>query len=93
MSEEELRQEAVRRRLAGVSPTGIAQALGRSHRWVRKWVAGHGEAPGEEWAASRSRAPHRSPSRTPADVEADILAARGRLVANPRAHNGSVAIQ
>lgn len=93
MSEEELRQEAVRRRLAGESPTEIAQAFGRSDRWVRKWVARHGEAPGEEWAASRSRAPHRSPSRTPADVEADIVAARGRLVANPRAQYGSLAIQ
>ena len=38
MSEEELRQEAVRRRLAGESPSDIASELGRSTRWVRKWV-------------------------------------------------------
>lgn len=94
MSEEELRQEAVRRRLAGESPAEIAQDLGRTARWVRKWVARHGEQAGDgDWAQSRSRAPHTSPSRTPAEVEAQILLARERLVANPRAQYGSLAIQ
>lgn len=93
MSEEELRQEAVRRRLAGESPAEIAQDLGRTTRWVRKWVARHDEQTEEDWAQSRSRAPHTSPSRTPADVEAQILLARERLVANPRAQYGSLAIQ
>ena len=92
MSEEELRQEAVRRRLAGESPSEIAQDLGRTTRWVRKWVARHDEQTEEDWAQSRSRAPHTSPSRTPADVEAQILRARERLVANPRAQYGSLAI-
>ncbi len=94
MSEEELRQEAVRRRLAGESPTEIAEALGRTTRWVRKWVARHdtdGHAQG--WAESRSRTPHRSPTRTPAELEALILAARQRLVSNPRAQYGALAIQ
>ena len=43
MSEEELRKEAVRRRLAGESPTEIAAVLGRTSRWVRKWLARHDE--------------------------------------------------
>lgn len=93
MSEEELRQEAVRRRLAGESPAEIAEALGRTTRWVRKWVARHGDDGSDGWAESRSRAPHRSPTRTPAELEALILAARARLVANPRAQYGSLAIQ
>jgi len=94
VSEEKLRQEAVRRRLAGESPTEIAQALGRTTRWVRKWVARHGEEAGAQaWAESRSRAPHRSPTRTPAELEALILDARARLVANPRAQYGALAIQ
>lgn len=55
MSEEELRQEAVRRRLSGESPTEIAEALGRTTRWVRKWVGRHSEEAGSEsWAESRS---------------------------------------
>ena len=94
MSEEQLRQEAVRRRLAGEGPTEIAEALGRTTRWVRKWVARHdADSDSQGWAESRSRAPHRSPSRTPAELEALILAARARLVANPRAQYGSLAIQ
>lgn len=94
MSEEELRQEAVRRRLSGESPTEIAEALGRTTRWVRKWVARHGEeADIEGWAQSRSRAPHTHPNQTPLLVEQQILDARARLVANPRAQYGALAVQ
>ena len=94
MSELELRVEAVRRRLDGESPTEIAAALGRSTRWVRKWVGRHDEdGHVDGWAESRSRAPLSSPTKTPAEVEAQILASRARLVANPRAQYGSLAIQ
>lgn len=94
MSEEELRREAVRRRLAGESPDEIAAALGRTSRWVRKWVVRHAEEGSDEgWAQSRSRAPHRSPTRTPEALVAQILAARERLDANPRAQYGSLAVQ
>jgi putative transposase len=94
VSEEELRQEAVRRRLAGDSPTEIAEALGRTTRWVRKWAARHADAgPAERWSESRSRAPHRSPTRTADELQEQILGARARLVANPRAQYGALAIQ
>lgn len=94
MSEEELRREAVRRRLAGESPTEIAQAVGRTTRWVRKWVARHDES-GEEqrWAQDRSRAPHHSPTKLDDETRDLIIAARERLVANPRAQYGALAIQ
>lgn len=94
MSEQELRIEAVRRRLEGESPTEIAAALGRTTRWVRKWVARHDEdGQGDGWAESRSRAPLSSPTKTPVEIEQQILASRARLVANPRAQYGSLAIQ
>ena len=94
MSEQELRQEAVRRRLAGESPTEIAEGLGRSARWVRKWVARHEQAGDQDsWAQSRSTAPKSSPTRTPSELEGQILGARQRLVANPRAQYGALAIQ
>jgi transposase len=90
VSELELRVEAVRRRLAGESPTEIAAALGRTTRWVRKWVARHDEdGHDHQWAQSRSRAPISSPTRTPHEIEAQILASRARLVASPRAPYGS----
>lgn len=93
MDEQELRVEAVRRRLAGQSPAQIAVALGRTDRWVRKWVIRHGETPGDQsWARSRSRAPHVSPGRTPERVRAQVIAARQRLVADPRGQYGALAI-
>ena len=94
MSEQELRVEAVRRRLEGESPSEIAAALGRTTRWVRKWVARHDDdGHADSWAESRSRAPLTSPSKTSDVLEAQILASRARLVANPRAQYGSLAIQ
>jgi len=86
--------EAVRRRLAGESPEAIADALGRSSRWVRKWVARHAEEGHDTgWAAGQSRAPHHSPNRTADELRDQIVGARERLVANPRAQYGSLAVQ
>ncbi len=93
MSEAELRTDAVRRRLAGESPEEIAAALGRTSRWVRKWVARHDADSSEQWAQSHSRAPHRSPAQLAGELAEQIVAARARLVANPRAQYGSLAIQ
>lgn len=93
MSEEELRREAVRRRLAGESAAEIAVSLGRTARWVRKWTSRHAENDTDDWNQSRSRAPQRSPSRTSDELTAQILGARNRLVANPRAQYGALAIQ
>lgn len=94
MSEEKLRQEAVRRRLASGSPADIAEALGRTTRWVRIWVARHhDESSSPGWAQARSRAPLTSPGRTTGDVEHLILDARELLVANPQAQYGPLAIQ
>ncbi len=92
--EEQLRREAVRRRLEGQSPSEVAVALGRTTRWVRKWVARHAdESHDDDWAQGRSRAPKSSPTKTPTAVEAQILAARERLAANPQAQFGSLAIR
>lgn len=94
MSEEDLRKQAVRRRLSGESPEAIAASLGRSARWVRKWVARHSDVSDDQgWATDRSRAPHRSPTRIADERRDQILGARERLIANPRAQYGSLAIQ
>jgi putative transposase len=93
MSEEELRQEAVRRRLGGESASEIADELGRTTRWVRKWVERHEQTNTKDWAQSRSRAPHKSPNQTAAGIEETIVAARKRLVANARSQYGALAIQ
>jgi len=87
-SEAELRVEAVRRRLAGESPERIARSLGRSRRWVSKWVARHD--PAGEWAADRK--PGRVVNRTDGALEAQVIAVRHRLAENPWAQIGSDAI-
>src|SRR6266571_1075621 len=81
-SDQDLRVEAVRRRLAGESPEAIARSLGRSARWVQKWVGRH-QAGDEGWAAGRKRGPKRAANRTPAELERQVVAVRERLAANP----------
>ena len=90
-SEQELRVEAVRRRLAGESPEEIGRALGRSRQWVAKWVRRH-ELGNAGWAEGAKRGPKRPPNRTAASVEAQVLAVRARLAANPWAQVGAEAI-
>jgi transposase len=90
-TEAELRVEAVRRRLAGESPEAIAGSLGRSVRWVQKWVGRH-QAGDEAWAAGRKRGPKRGANRTPAELEAQVVAVRERLTANPWAQVGADAV-
>jgi transposase len=93
MSEEELRKEAVRRRRLGESPDAIAAVLGRTARWVRKWVARHDEESHDDgWAEDRSRRPHRSPTQTSDDLRQLIIDARNRLTENPRAQYGALAV-
>jgi transposase len=90
-SEQDLRTEAVRRRLAGESPEAIAGSLGRSVRWVQKWVGRH-QAGDEGWAAGRKRGPKRAANRTPAELERQVIAVRERLAANPWAQVGADAV-
>jgi hypothetical protein len=90
-TEAELRKEAVRRRLAAESPEKIGRSLGRSRRWVSKWVGRHD--PGSpDWAEGGTRGPKRAANRTPASLEAQVLAVRERLAANPWAQIGAEAI-
>jgi RHS repeat-associated protein len=87
-----LRQEAVRRHLGGEDAACIAADLGRSERWVYKWVARYEAAAREDWFVPRSRRPGRSPGATPETVVAQVLAARDRLEVDPRAQRSAAAI-
>jgi putative transposase len=90
-AEERARREAVARVLAGQPTTKVAADLGRSDRWVRKWVARFD--PSETgWAADRSRAPAIVANRTPAELERVVLAVRQRLMDDPWAQVGAAAI-
>lgn len=93
MDEVERRREAVRRHRAGEAAQQVAEALGRTDRWVRKWTArADASVAGEDWAQSRSRAPKQSPSRTPDRLREQVLQARAKLEANPMSQYGALAI-
>lgn len=90
--EEGLRQEAVRRHLAGEDAASIGADLRRSERWVYKWVARYEATEADGWFHSASRRPERSPVATDPDTVSLVLAARDRLEADARAQRGSAAI-
>ena len=90
-TEEGLRKEAVRRRLAGESAAGIGRSLGRSTRWVQKWVGRH-DPSDPDWARGVKRGPSRPPNRTAEEVEAQVLAVRARLAEHPWSQVGAPAI-
>ena len=58
---------AGRRFRNGESVTIIARSLGRSPRWVYKWLA-RSAAGGPDWVTDRSRRPDGSPQALPPDV-------------------------
>lgn len=87
----ELRREAVARVLSGEPAAGVAADLGRTDRWVRKWVARYDPAE-ETWAVDGSRAPYGMPTRTPEGTRRLVLSIRERLMSDPWAQVGAVAI-
>lgn len=88
---EQERRAAVMRVLAGEPPSMVAADLGRTDRWVRKWVARFDPAD-ETWAEERSRAPKSQAYRTEQETEELVLKIRQRLHDNPWAQVGAVAI-
>jgi len=65
---------------AGQPVSAVAQQLGRSERWVRKWWQRYQTA---QWAglADQSRAPHRVPRALSAKVRQQIILVRSTLEA------------
>lgn len=79
-TEQQLRHEAIRRRLQGQPRREICKDLHRSTSWFDKWWADFRRHPKTEFA-DQSRAPHTSPGRTPEHVEAAVVTLRRTLEA------------
>ncbi len=90
-AEERARREAVRRAMAGEPVASIMAALGRSRRWVFKWLTRY-QPKRADWAGSRSRAPAVVANKSSAELEALVLKVRARLDADPWAQVGAAAI-
>jgi len=78
LSEQDLRREAIRRRLQGHSRREICLALERSPRWFDKWWAIYQHDPLTDFT-SRSRRPHTSPQQMPPEVIQAVLSTRHLL--------------
>ncbi len=79
-TEQALRREAIRRRLAGEGRVDICRDLGRTTRWLDKWWAEYQRHPTSD-LADRSRAPVISPHQVPADVVTAVVRIRKMLEA------------
>lgn len=79
-AEQNLRREAIRRRLQGERRCDICDTLGCSLRWLSKWWAEYQANPGLDFA-DRSRVPQTSPQQTPKDMVQAIIRIRRSLEA------------
>ena len=79
-TEQDVRREAIRRRLAGEVRCDICRDLKRSPRWFSKWWALYQENPKMDFADC-SRAPQTSPHQTPDDIVQTVVSIRKRLEA------------
>ena len=85
------RASAVQRYLAGEDPVSICASLGKTTRWLYKWIPRH--APDDPtWFEDRSRRPLSSPHRTPREIEKIVEMVRLNLY-NKGLFCGNQAIQ
>ena len=85
------RAAAVARYFSGEDPARISASLGKTTRWLYKWVARHTpEDPA--WVNDQSRQPLSSPSRTPVEIETIVEMVRLSLY-NKGLFCGNQAIQ
>jgi len=75
---DEERRLAITRCLAGEDPTSVAASLGRSRRWVYKWLTRHGTGD-PAWAQGQSRRPQTRPLALPARVQEAVRLVRLEL--------------
>jgi len=75
---DEERRLATTRCLAGEDPTSVAASLGRSRRWVYKWLTRHGTGD-PAWAQGQSRRPQTRPLALPARVQEPVRLVRLEL--------------
>jgi putative transposase len=77
-NEQELRREAIRRRLSGERRIDICRDLGYSPRWFDKWWSAFKCDPHMDFA-DRSRAPLARPTTPPLEIEQLVVELRQRM--------------
>lgn len=85
------RQRAIELVNSGVAKAETARRVGRSRRWVIKWVA-RWDADGAAGLVDRPRVPHTQPTKTSQRVVNEVLKMRARLEAIPEANIGGLSV-
>lgn len=88
MSEEKLRQEAVRRYLVGEQVADICRDLSRSRKWFYKWFQRYQDGD-PQWFQDKSHRPFCCPHRSSKETEQLVLSVRDRLERTPYAQIGA----
>jgi putative transposase len=79
MSEEKLKNEAMRRYEQGESPKDIYISLGKGKTWFFKWLKRF-KSGDPNWAQEQSRKPQTSPKKIDQKMEQAVIATRDQLV-------------
>lgn len=79
MSEEKLKNEAMRRYEQGEPPKDIYTSLGKGKTWFFKWLKRF-KSGDPNWADEQSRRPHTSPKKIDHKMEQTVIATRDQLV-------------
>ncbi len=90
--QEDVRKEAVQRRLAGETVTNICNDLGRSRKWFYKWYKRY-KTGDPSWYQNQSKTPRRKPRSIDAELENMILSVRKRLMKKKFAQIGPQSIE
>ncbi len=79
MSEEKLKNEAMRRYEQGEPPKNIYTSLGKGKTWFFKWLKRF-KSGDSNWAVEQSRRPHTSPGKIDPQMEQAVIATRKQMV-------------
>ncbi len=86
-NQEEVRKEAIQRRLAGETVSSICDALGHSRKWFYKWYKRYSSGdPG--WYKNQSKAPKKKPQGIDSELEKTIVSVRKHLMEKKFAQTG-----
>lgn len=89
--EEALRKQAIALYKQGKKVVTIACEIGRTRQWVHKWIKRY-ETQSEDWASSRSHAPHDSSTKISSSTKELVIATRKQLEMSPYLESGAYAI-
>ena len=78
MSEEKLKQEAMRRHEAGETPKQIYKSLGKGKTWFFKWLKRY-KSGDPNWSDEQSRRPHNITNKIDSNMEQAVIDTRERL--------------